>query len=164
MQVPSMPQGDSLKRVQTGPTTGPSQHRIGSARNFSTCHCSVRPTPHITKYWQAAACPRAAQKSATYRSLRFIQVAALVPSAGTITLKMTLRLARVPWSMCRFRTSRAAPARERLMATKTNATPQKGCRRTRVPRPLPTARPLNLPDAAVKKLIRSAKKRGYVAQ
>jgi hypothetical protein len=50
------------------------------------------------------------------------------------------------------------------MATKTNATPQKGCRRTRVPRPLPTARPLNLPDAAVKKLIRSAKKRGYVAQ
>jgi hypothetical protein len=25
-------------------------------------------TPHISKYWQAAACPRAARKSATYRS------------------------------------------------------------------------------------------------
>jgi hypothetical protein len=36
MQVPSMLQGDSLKRVRTGPTTGPSQHRIGSARNLST--------------------------------------------------------------------------------------------------------------------------------
>jgi Sigma-70 factor, region 1.1 len=40
---------------------------------------------------------------------------------------------------------------------------RKRCRRTRVPRPLPTARPLNLSDAAVKKLIRSAKKLGYVA-
>src|SRR5260370_6764627 len=46
--------------------------------------------------------------------------------------------------------SRAAPAVERFMATKTCATPQNSL-------------PLDLSDAAVKKLIRSATKRGYVA-
>src|SRR6266404_2322159 len=77
---------------------------------------------------------------------------------------MTLRLARVPWSMCHFRTSRAAPARERLMATKTNATPQKEeVPKNEGPETPPDSPPLNLSDAAVKKLIRSAKKRGYVA-
>ncbi len=45
----------------------------------------------MTRYRQAAACPRAAQKTQTYRSLRFPAVAALVPSAGTITLKIELR-------------------------------------------------------------------------
>jgi hypothetical protein len=74
--------------IQTGHTTGPRHYRIRSARNFSTRHCSLRPTPHITKYWQAAACPRAAQKSATYRSLRFIQWQPLVPSAGAIALQI----------------------------------------------------------------------------
>ncbi len=48
--------------IQTGPTAGPRHHRIRSARNFSTRHCSLRPTPHMTQYWQAAACPRAAQQ------------------------------------------------------------------------------------------------------
>src|SRR2546430_466302 len=77
---------------------------------------------------------------------------------------MTLRLARVPWSMCHFRTSRAAPARERLMATKTNATPQKEeVPKNEGPETPPDSPPLNLSDAAVKKLIHSAKKRGYVA-
>src|SRR5258708_615602 len=77
---------------------------------------------------------------------------------------MTLRLARVPWSMCHFRTSRAAPARERLMATRTNATPQKEeVPKNEGPETPPDSPPLNLSDAAVKKLIRSAKKRGYVA-
>src|SRR5258707_1225867 len=77
---------------------------------------------------------------------------------------MTLRLARVPWSMCHFRNSRAAPARERLMATKTNATPQKEeVPKNEGPETPPDSPPLNLSDAAVKKLIRSAKKRGYVA-
>src|SRR5437879_5427664 len=131
---------------------------------FLDLPCALRPTPHIVSYRQAVVCPRAAQKSATYRSLRFIQVAALVPSAGTITLKMTLRLARVPWSMCHFRTSRAAPAREGLMATKTNATPQKEeVPKNEGPETPPDSPPLNLSDAAVKKLIHSAKKRGYVA-
>jgi hypothetical protein len=37
------------------------------------------------------ACRRAAQKTQTYRSLRFHAVAALVPSAGTITLQIELR-------------------------------------------------------------------------
>src|SRR2546421_3855179 len=79
-------------------------------------------------------------------------------------LRMTLRLARVPWSMCHFRTSRAAPARERLMATKTNATPQKEeVPKNEGPETPPDSPPLNLSDAAVKKLIRSAKKLGYVA-
>src|SRR5258708_3427533 len=77
---------------------------------------------------------------------------------------MTLRLARVPWSMCHFRTSRAAPARERLMATRTNATPQKEeVPKNEGPETPPDSPPLNLSDAAVKKLIRSAKKRGYGA-
>ena len=44
------------------------------------------------------------------------------------------------------------------MATKTNATPQK----EEVPKTEgPDSPPLNLSDAAVKKLIRTAKKRGY---
>ena len=42
------------------------------------------------------ACPRAAHKTETYRSLRFLQLAALVPSAGTITLQIELRSARLP--------------------------------------------------------------------
>jgi hypothetical protein len=37
---------------------------------------------------RAAACPRAARKSGTYRSHRFLQVAAQVPSAGTISLQV----------------------------------------------------------------------------
>ena len=35
---------------------------------------------------QAVACPKAAHKSGTYRSPRYLELAALVPSAGTITL------------------------------------------------------------------------------
>jgi hypothetical protein len=35
---------------------------------------------------QAVACPKAAHKSGTYRSLRYHELAALVPSAGTNTL------------------------------------------------------------------------------
>jgi hypothetical protein len=58
---------------------------------FSTSHCALRPAPHVIRYRQAAACPRAAQKTQTYRSLRFPAVAALVPSAGTITLQIELR-------------------------------------------------------------------------
>ena len=46
----------------------PSSNRI--AGNFSPRHCSLRPTPHMIRQRQAAACPRAAQKSATFRSLR----------------------------------------------------------------------------------------------
>jgi RNA polymerase primary sigma factor len=50
------------------------------------------------------------------------------------------------------------------MATKTNATPQKEeVPKNEGPETPPDSPPLNLSDAAVKKLIRSAKKRGYVA-
>src|SRR5712692_3412553 len=46
------------------------------------------PTPQIIGYWQAAACPRAARKSATYRSPRSRILAALVPSVGTMTIQI----------------------------------------------------------------------------
>jgi RNA polymerase primary sigma factor len=50
------------------------------------------------------------------------------------------------------------------MATKTNATPQKEeVPKNEGPETPPDSPPLNLSDAAVKKLIRSTKKRGYVA-
>src|SRR5438105_10545417 len=66
--------------------------------------------------------------------------------------------------MCRFCTSRAASARERLMATNTNATTKKEeVPKNEGPETPPDSPPLNLSDAAVRKLIRSAKKRGYVA-
>src|SRR5205814_6242600 len=65
--------------------------RTCSAFNSSTGHRALRPRPHFIRYRQAAACPRAAQKTQTYRSLRFPAVAALVPSAGTITLQIELR-------------------------------------------------------------------------
>jgi hypothetical protein len=48
-------------------------------------------TPQIIRHWQATACPRAARKSATYRSPRSSILAALVPSVGTITLQIELR-------------------------------------------------------------------------
>ena len=54
--------------AQDGPRPTPP-----SAFNFSTSHCTSHPIPHIIGYRQAAACPRAAQKTQTYRSLRFIQ-------------------------------------------------------------------------------------------
>ncbi len=31
------------------PNTEPRHHRIGSARNFSTGHCSLRPIPRVVK-------------------------------------------------------------------------------------------------------------------
>ena len=43
------------------PSTNPPEEK--NERNFSTRHCSLRPTPHITKYWQAAACPRELPKN-----------------------------------------------------------------------------------------------------
>src|SRR5436309_10853883 len=41
--------------------------------NSSIRYCALRPAPPITIHRQAVACPRAAQKSATYRSPRFLQ-------------------------------------------------------------------------------------------
>jgi hypothetical protein len=55
--------------------------------------------PHIIGYRQAAACPRAAQKTWTYRSPRFQTAAALVPSAGTIALQIELRSDAGPQSL-----------------------------------------------------------------
>jgi hypothetical protein len=40
------------------------------AINFSIRYCTLRPTLQLSRFRQAAACPRAAQKSAMYRSLR----------------------------------------------------------------------------------------------
>jgi hypothetical protein len=61
---------------------------------FSTDPCSLILVPQMHAQWRAEACLRAAQKTATlppYRSLRFYQLAALVPSAGAI-LKVDLGL------------------------------------------------------------------------
>ena len=68
-------------RKRQGSSRPASSYRISA--NFSTRHCSLRPTPHTTKCRQAAACPRAAQKTQARRILRFRLVAALVPSAST---------------------------------------------------------------------------------
>jgi hypothetical protein len=51
--------------------------------------------PTILLQRHAVACLRAAHKSGTYRSLRFRQLAALVPSVGIITLEIELRSARL---------------------------------------------------------------------
>ena len=61
---PSLKVGAAVHAVDArGPiSAGPSHHRIGSARNFSTRHCSLRPTTHMSEHWQAPACPRAAQQ------------------------------------------------------------------------------------------------------
>jgi hypothetical protein len=72
---------------------------------------------------------------------------------------MELRLARVPWSMCRFRTLRAA----RLWRDSWQARPQQEeVPEKEAPEIAPDSPLLDLSDAAVKKLTRSAKKRGYV--
>src|SRR5436305_10796568 len=56
-----------------------------------------------------------------------------------------------------------APAQERLMANRTKVTAQKdGLPETEGPGSVPDSPLLDLADGAVKKLIRSAKKRGYV--
>ena len=52
--------------------------------NVSSAVVLYVPTPQMFSYWQAAACPRAARKSATCRSPRSRILAALVPSVGTI--------------------------------------------------------------------------------
>jgi hypothetical protein len=67
-----------------------------SSFNFSIGHCALRPIRHVIRNRQAAACPRAAQKTLAYRSLRFHAVAALVPSAGIVNLQIDLRSERVP--------------------------------------------------------------------
>jgi hypothetical protein len=49
-------------------------------------YCSSRPAPHVSKHgqtWTNSVLSVGCAKTATYRSPRFLQVAALVPSAGT---------------------------------------------------------------------------------
>src|ERR1700720_3666249 len=55
------------------------------ALKFSIAYCALRPAPHFPKYRQAVACPRAAQKIGDVPKSPFPSVAALLPSAGTIT-------------------------------------------------------------------------------
>jgi len=79
-------------------------HQLPQLRiKFSTHHCALITAPHILSYWQAAACPRVAKKTVTCRNLRSLQVAAQVPSAGTITLQIELRSTEcgphLPWSL-----------------------------------------------------------------
>ena len=66
------------------------------------------PTPQMFSYWQAAACPRAARKSATYRNPRSPILAALVPSVGTMMLQINLVREQVPMN------ARASEHRSRI--------------------------------------------------
>ena len=50
---------------------------------FSTHPCASISIPQLYRYWQAAACPRAAYETGTCRSF---PPAALVPSAGTLVI------------------------------------------------------------------------------
>ena len=54
--------------------------------NFSIPIVLLRRASQVNTQRQAVACPRAARKSVTYRSLRSLQVAAQVPSAGATTV------------------------------------------------------------------------------
>jgi hypothetical protein len=58
------------------------QHKL----SFPRTPCALISVPQMQRQWQAEACLRAAQKTATYRSPRFYQLAALVPSAGTFLI------------------------------------------------------------------------------
>jgi hypothetical protein len=61
----------------------PSAARRFSAFNFSPLLCFTARTAIYT--WQVLACPKSCPKTATYRSLRSLQLAALTPPAGTKT-------------------------------------------------------------------------------
>ena len=71
---------------QAGTTPAPKKS-LRHGFNVSIRHCALRPDTPSVWYRQAAACLRAAQKSATYRSPRSPYLAALVPSVGTVILR-----------------------------------------------------------------------------
>jgi hypothetical protein len=52
--------------------------------------------PHMYPYRASSGLSERWHKTATHRSLRYFQSAALMPSAGTITLQIELYAARVP--------------------------------------------------------------------
>jgi hypothetical protein len=62
------------------------KQRVPAQIKFSRHPCALISVPQVYRQWQAEACLRAAQKTATYRSPRFYQLAALVPSAGTFPI------------------------------------------------------------------------------
>ena len=66
-----------------------------SAPNFSIRYCVLRLACPCNVQRTSEVCPRAARKAQTYRSLRSFLLAALAPSAGTISLHVKMRLARV---------------------------------------------------------------------
>ena len=61
---------------------------------FFDLYCVFHSASHVVKR-QAVACSKAAHKSGTYRSLRYLGLAALVPSAGTISHKLSCVPTRV---------------------------------------------------------------------
>jgi hypothetical protein len=71
---------------QAGTTPAPKKS-LRHGFNVSIRHCALRPDTPSVCYRQAAACLRAAQKSATYRSPRSPYLAALVPPVGTVILR-----------------------------------------------------------------------------
>ena len=66
-----------------------------SALNFLTHDCALRAEPPSNVQGQAVACPKAAHKTGPTEVSCFLQLAAHVPSEGTVTFQIKLRSARV---------------------------------------------------------------------
>jgi hypothetical protein len=56
----------------------PAERQEGARRLISHPYCASCPPPHVSVHRPAVACPRAAHKSETHRSLRSLQVAGAV--------------------------------------------------------------------------------------
>jgi hypothetical protein len=56
----------------------PAERQEGARRLISHPYCASCPPPHVSVHRTAVACPRAAHKSETHRSLRSLQVAGAV--------------------------------------------------------------------------------------
>src|SRR6266849_2663259 len=64
----------------------------GSQHLISRRCCALPPAPPFSHTRQGLACPKSCPKTATYRSLRSLQLAALTPSAARKTFKNRPRL------------------------------------------------------------------------
>ena len=65
MQINKSDRNDAAEALRVA-SSGPTAARI----KFSPHHCALLSVPIHGGYWRAAACPRAAHKTATYRNLR----------------------------------------------------------------------------------------------
>src|SRR6266849_6956128 len=83
----------------------------GSQHLISRRCCALPPAPPFSHTRQGLACPKSCPKTATYRSLRSLQLAALTPSAARKHSKIDLGSYRGCRRRPHFCTSRALAAR-----------------------------------------------------